>query len=59
MQFKEKYTTNDKKTEDKTKPEKEQTEKDKTILSNDGYAVGEVVEQLKCTIESLRGLLVK
>jgi hypothetical protein len=51
------YTTNEKITEDQKKPEKEQTEKGKTILSNDAYAISELVEQLTFKLESLRGLL--
>ena len=41
-----KYTTNEKKTADAIKPEKDQTEKGKVELSNDAYALGEVLEQL-------------
>jgi hypothetical protein len=64
MDFKDKWTTNEKiniEAADKEKEEKIETKK--TILSNDAYAVGEVVEllskELKGTLESLRGLLVK
>ena len=48
------YTTDEKITEDSKKPEKEQTEKGKTILSNDAYAVGELLE--KFTNELKRGI---
>jgi hypothetical protein len=57
--FNGRYTTNEKITEDQKKPEKEQIEKGKTIITNEAYAVGEVVEQLMFKLESLRGLLVK
>jgi len=60
MEFKEKYTTNEKiDTEAKDAEVKEKKEKTKTILSNDAYAVGEMVEQLKQTINSMRVFLAK
>jgi hypothetical protein len=57
--FNGRYTTNEKITEDAKLEAKDQTEKGKTIITNDAYAVGEVVEQLMFKLESLRGLLVK
>jgi hypothetical protein len=42
-----KYTTNELITAQSTLPEKEQTEKTKTILSNDAYALREILEELK------------
>jgi hypothetical protein len=61
--FKEKYTTNEKiELEAKSAEIKESTEvkeKTKTIISNDAYAVGEMVEQLKQTINSMRVFLAK
>ena len=59
MGFKETYTTNEKKTEDEKKPEKEQTEKGKISLSNDAYAISEMVEQLINELRRISSLIIK
>jgi len=57
--FNEKYTTEEKKTEDEKKPEKDQTEKNKTILSEDAFALGNVLQELVNKIEHTRVSLIK
>lgn len=48
------YTTEDKKTLDAQKEKKDQTEQEKTILSNDAYAMGEILLALYSKLEQLR-----
>lgn len=48
------YTTEEKKTLDLEKPKEEQTEQNKTILSNDAFAVSEMIERLIQKIEHAR-----
>lgn len=50
----EKYTTTDKISADKTG-----TEKEKTIISNDAYAISEFLDELKKILESARQTLIK
>ena len=53
MVFKDDYTT-----QDKISADKEDKEVKKTLITNDAFAIGEVVEQLLFKLESLRGLLI-
>lgn len=48
MIFSEKYTT------DSLKLLNAATEKDKLVISNDAYALGEIIEELKNKIEHVR-----
>lgn len=58
MAYNDKYTTAEKiAKEAEDESVKDKIESAKTILSNDAYALGEVVEQLTFKLESLRGLL--
>jgi len=58
MVISDKYTTNEKIDAEAVDEEiKDKIEPTKTILSNDAYAVGEMVEQLTFKLESLRALL--
>lgn len=60
MTFQEKYTTNEKIAYDKTlKAEKQTKEETKTILSNDAYAVGQMVDELKMTLVSTMRSFIK
>ena len=52
MKFTDKYTTEELKSKD-------DKEKDKVSLSNDAYALGEVLEELKIKIEHVRVSLIK
>ncbi|MCK9371378.1 hypothetical protein M0R04_15800 [Candidatus Dojkabacteria bacterium] len=56
MSFNDKYTTTEKIAADKTT---EKTEEAKTTLSNDAYALGEMVECLKDKIEKLRLAIIR
>ncbi len=53
MNFKEEYTTNEKKDADLLKDPKDQTEQDKTVITNDAYAVAESIN-LNTTMMRLR-----
>ncbi len=59
MEFRGLYTTNEKIEAEKALPEKDQTEKGKTIISNDAFAVGSVVEQLQVGILGMMRSLIK
>jgi hypothetical protein len=50
----EKYTTLAKQEAEKDKKPEEKTEKDKTILSEDAFAICDFMEQLKQGLEHLR-----
>ena len=50
MKFEELYTTNEKINAEKDKPESEKTEKNKTILTNDGYALASMVAAFQNSI---------
>jgi hypothetical protein len=57
--FSDKYTTNEKKIVDQAKPEKDQTEKGKVELSNDAFAMGEILESLNNSINRSMRLFAK
>jgi len=60
MEFKERYTTNEKiNIEAANKEIKEKIETTKTILSNDAYALGEILTQFNMSIQNLIRSLVK
>ena len=60
MNFREEYTTNEKiAIEEKDEKIKEKIEKGKTVLSNDAYALGSMVEKLLNKIEHARVSLIK
>ena len=60
MNFREEYTTNEKiAIEEKDEKIKEKIEKGKTVLSNDAYALGSMVEKLLNKIEHTRLSLIK
>ena len=57
MKFEELYTTNDKIEKEKDLLPEKQKEKCKTILSNDAFAVGSMVERLALSVSGvIRGL---
>ena len=49
MNFKDKYTT-----EDKVKADTNGKEKDKSVITNDTFALGELLEQLNSNMDKLR-----
>lgn len=60
MEFKERYTTNEKiNIEAANKEIKEKIETTKTILSNDAYALGEILTQFNMSIQNLIRSLAK
>jgi len=54
MKFNEKYTSTALKAEDDKKAEEEKTEKGKTELSNDAFAVGELLDSILSKLEQTR-----
>jgi hypothetical protein len=49
MNFKDKYTT-----EDKIKADTKGKEKDKSVITNDAFALGELLEQLNSNMDKMR-----
>ena len=58
MVFSDKYTTSEKIAAEQADPEiKDKIEKDKTVLSNDAYAIGDIIQNLINKIEHTRSTL--
>ena len=53
MKFEDKYTTAERKQKDADK------EKDKTEVSNDAFAVGDIIQALKTKIDNIKISLIK
>jgi hypothetical protein len=59
MEFRNSYTTTEKFEADKLLDEKEQTEKNKILVSNDAFAIGDMIQNLIKKIEHARISLIK
>ena len=59
MKHNDKYTTTEKKTEDNKKPEDKRTETNKILLSNDAFAISEMIESLIDKIEHARRSMIR
>jgi hypothetical protein len=59
MEFRNSYTTTEKFEADKLLDEKEQTEQNKILVSNDAFAIGDMIQNLIKKIEHARISLIK
>jgi hypothetical protein len=59
MKLNEKYTTSELKAEDLKKDKKEQTEQDKTEISKEAFALGEILEMVNLRLENLSVSMIK